>query len=72
MAAVSTLRMTFNLDNGKTKTYTLAEPKSDLDAEQVGTVMGSMVAKNAVLSGGAMLESSKSAIIRTVEENVLF
>ena len=72
MAAVTTLRMTFNLDNGKTKTYALLAPKDDLTAEQVSTVMGSMVDKSAVVSSGALLTSAKSALVRKVEDTVLF
>ena len=72
MAAVATLRMTFTLDNGKDKTYTLLAPKADLTAEQVGEVMGTMIAKSVVLTGGAVLENSKSAVIRKVEDEVLF
>lgn len=72
MNETNTLQMTFNLDNGHELKIELKDPKSDLDAEKVGTVMGSMVAKNAILYNGAMLESTKSAVIKKVQTETLF
>lgn len=71
MADTSKLQMTFNLDNGRTHTITLLDPKADLDAEKVEPVMTSMVSKNALLVGGAMLESVKSAkVVKTITEEL--
>jgi len=70
--AEATLKMTFNLDNGKTKLYNLASPKADISAEEVSAAMGTMISKAAAVVGGAALESAKGAVIRNVEETVLF
>jgi len=72
MSATKTLEMVFNLDNGKELTVSLAAPKDDLTVEQVVPVMGTMIAKTAIIYNGATLESSKTAFIKEVTKTVLF
>ena len=72
MNETNTLQMVFELDNGREMTIELKNPKSDLNAEQVGEVMGTMIAKNVILYGGAVLENSKTARIKKVVTETLF
>lgn len=72
MNETNTLQMVFTLDNGRDMTIELKNPKADLDAETVGEVMGTMIAKSAILYGGAVLENSKHAIIKKVTTEQLF
>lgn len=72
MNETNTLQMVFELDNGREMTIELKNPKSDLTAEQVGEVMGTMIAKSAILYGGAVLENSKTARIKKVVTETLF
>ena len=67
-----TLKMTFNLEGGKTASISLAAPKEGITAEDVKPVMENIVTKEAILVKGKKAISLKNAVVRRVEENVLF
>ena len=66
------LKMTFTLDNKKTKTLNLPNPRADVTADDVRSFMNSAVAKNAFDVSGAKAASAKSAVIRSTDDEVLF
>ena len=61
-----TLKMTFTLENGRTSTISLAQPKDDLAREDVEPVMQSIVDKKAILVGLAKPTEIKGAIVEEV------
>ena len=67
-----TLNMRFTLENGKTTTLALAQPKDDLTSEDVKPVMQSIVDKQAIRVQEANATEAKSAVIREVNETKLF
>lgn len=67
-----TLKMTYSLDNGKTYTMNLADPKEGLNETLVKPAMQNVVTKDALLVGGAKAVSVKSAEIREVTVNKIF
>ena len=50
-----TLEIEFLLDNAKTKTLSLTDPKDDISATAVQTWAENVVAKKALLIGGASI-----------------
>lgn len=66
------LKMTFTLDNEKTKTLNLPNPRADVTADNVRSFMNSVVTKNAFDVSGAKAASAKSAVIRSTDDEVLF
>ena len=70
--ADTTLKMTFNLENGRTTSLSLADPKADLTEAVVRPVMESMVAKDALRVNGNKIAAAKTAVSRKVEEQELF
>lgn len=54
----SVLKMPFTLENGKTVTFSLNDPKSGLTLSEVETAMGYVITENAILYGGAISASS--------------
>ncbi|MBE6097607.1 MAG: DUF2922 domain-containing protein [Schwartzia succinivorans] len=67
-----TLKMTFNLEDGKTTSISLASPKEGITAEEVKPVMENIITKEAILVKGQKAVSIKDAVVRTVEERKLF
>lgn len=65
------LKMNFTLDNGKTFTYNLAEPKSDLTKSAVDAVMQQILDKKAVALEDKALKAIQGAFIRTTEDTPL-
>ena len=63
-----TLNMRFALEDGKTTTVSLAQPKDDLSREDVAPVMQSIVDKQAIRVKEANATAIKSAVIREVNE----
>ena len=63
-----TLKMTFNLDNGKTSTMNLAQPKNDLTREDVEPFMQNIVDKDALIVGLAKATEIKGAIVEEVNK----
>ena len=66
-----TLKMTFTLENGRTSTISLAQPKDDIAREDVEPVMQSIVDKEALIVGLAKATEIKGAVVREVNENKL-
>lgn len=66
------LKMTFTLDNEKTKTLNLPNPRADVAADDVRSFMNGVVTKNAFDVIGAKAASAKSAVIRSTDDEVLF
>ncbi len=64
--------MTFTLDNEKTKTLNLPNPRADVTADDVRSFMNSAVTKNVFDVSGAKAASAKSAVIRSTDDEVLF
>ena len=73
MASVSrkVLKMTFNNALGNAVTITLANPKTDLTAAQVETVMDQIITKNIFLtSGGDLISKRDIKIINTTTDDL--
>ncbi|KUO74916.1 MAG: hypothetical protein APF81_08160 [Desulfosporosinus sp. BRH_c37] len=73
MASVTkkVLRMTFNNALGNAVTITLANPKTDLTAAQVETVMDQIITKNIFLtSGGDLISKRDVKIINTTTDDL--
>ena len=66
------LKMTFTLDNEKSKLLNLPSPRADLSADDVRSFMNTVVAKDAFDVNGARVAAAKSAVVRSVDEEVLF
>lgn len=66
-----TLEMTFVLDNGKTRTLSLSDPRDDLKRTEVDEFTALAIAKKALVVNGALPISVHDPIIRTVTEDVL-
>ena len=66
-----TLNMRFALEDGKTTTLSLAQPKDDLVREDVEPVMQSIIDKQAIRVKEANATAIKSAVIREVNETKL-
>lgn len=64
----STLKMIFNLDNGKTTILSLAAPRTDLVADEVKAFATEVVDNAAILVDGAKATALKKAYIQDVEE----
>lgn len=62
-----TLEMEFRLDNDKSKTISLSDPKVDLTLATVEAWAANVVAKKAFIIGGAYPTALKDARIRTVD-----
>ena len=73
MASVTkkVLRMTFNNALGNAVTITLANPKADLTAAQVESVMDQIITKNIfVTSGGDFISKRDVKIINTTTDDL--
>ena len=66
-----TLNMKFTLENNKTTTLALAQPKDDLACEDVEPVMQSIIDKQAIRVKEANATGIKSAVIREVNDTKL-
>jgi hypothetical protein len=64
----STLKMILNLENGKTYTMDLANPRTDLTKEETVAFMNDLIADKAIVVGGALAVSVKKAYIQSVDE----
>ncbi len=63
-----TLNMRFTLDNGRTTTMSVANPKEDLTRAQVEPVMQNVIDKAAITVSNALPAEIKAAVIREVNE----
>ena len=66
-----TLTMTFKLEAGSTKTYTLQDPAPGLTDAAVRTVMQKMIDKKAVSVGGEQATEIKEAYIHISDREEL-
>ena len=68
---VKTLNMKFALENGKTTTVSVPQPKENLEREDVEPVMQTIIDKQAIRVKEANATEIKSAVIREVNETKL-
>lgn len=66
-----TLQITFTLDNAKTKTISLTDPKEDLAKETVEAWANNVIAKKAMTIDGALPVAFKEASFRKVDVELL-
>ena len=66
-----TLNMRFTLEDGKTTTMSLAQPKEDLSRDDVAPVMQAIIDKQVIRVKEANATEIKSAVIREVNETRL-
>ena len=64
----STLKMILNLENGKTYTLDLANPRTDLTKDETVAFMSALIADKAIVVGGALAVSVKKAYVQSVDE----
>ena len=64
----STLEVIFLLEDGKTTTLELDNPRADLTKEAMTAVANDMITKKAIMVGGRNITALKKAFIRNVEE----
>lgn len=64
----SKLKMVFTLDNGKTTTLSLANPREDVEAADVQAFATEVVANSAIIVSGAKATALKKAYIQNVED----
>ena len=66
-----TLNMKFALENGRSTTVSLAQPKDEIAREDVEPVMQAIIDKQAIRVKEANATEIKSAVIREVNETKL-
>lgn len=64
----STLKIVFNLENGKTSTVSLLNPKTDLAADEVKAFATDAIDNETIIVDGSKVVALKKAYISTVEE----
>ena len=67
----ATLMIVLNLENNKTTTISIPDPRADVTKADVTTAAEEIVAKQAVQPAGVSVTSFKRAYIRTIEEKEL-
>ena len=67
----ATLMIVFNLENNKTTTISIPDPREDVTKAEVVTAAEEIVAKKAIRAAGIPATSFKRAYIRTIEETAL-
>ena len=68
MTMKSTLKMILNLENGKTYTLAVANPRTDLTKEETVAFMDDLIKDKAILVDGSLAVSVKKACIQNVDE----
>lgn len=71
MADTKKLTMVFNLDNGDTFKYNLADPKEGLTKTEVDTAMQKMIDSEAILKDGHKAASIKESYITITSQDSL-
>ncbi|KJS18262.1 MAG: hypothetical protein VR69_01515 [Peptococcaceae bacterium BRH_c4b] len=66
------LTMSFRNTAGKTVTMSLADPRPDITAADVTTVMDAIIAKNVFSSSGGDLVVKERAVVIDTTENELY
>ena len=64
----SILEVIFLLEDGKTTTLELENPRADLTKTEMTTVANDMITKKAIMVGGRNITALKKAFIRKVDE----
>ena len=64
----STLKMILNLENGKTYTLDLVNPRADLTKEETVAFMNDLITDKAIVVVGVLAVSVKKAYIQSVDE----
>ena len=67
----ATLMIELNLENNKTTTISIPDPRDDVAKADVVTAAEEIVAKKAISAGGSPATSFKRAYVRTIEEKEL-
>ena len=67
----SVLKMVLTLSDGKSVTYSLADPKDGLTGAEVETALQEMIAKDAVIVGTASAVAVKDAYIQDTDRREL-
>lgn len=67
----NTLKLVFSLENGKTNTLSLKDPKDNLTMTAVADVAETMVTKEFIIVGGSPVAYLKEAYTETVTKNDL-
>ncbi|MBR3458557.1 MAG: DUF2922 domain-containing protein [Selenomonadaceae bacterium] len=67
----SVLKMILTLSDGKSVTYSLADPKAGLTGAEVETALQEMIAKDAVIVGTASAVAVKDAYIQDTDRREL-
>ena len=67
MAAESTLKMVFDMSNGKSNTVSLKDPKTNLSMSEVSTFANLCVTKNAFKKNNATVVNMEDAYIQRNE-----
>lgn len=68
---MKTLKIVFALDDDKTKTVSLLDPKNGLTRDTVKVAADTMVANQAIIVGGVSITAVKDMYISTVERTEL-
>lgn len=68
---MKTLKIVFALDDDKTKTVSLLDPKNGLTRDTVKVAADTMVANQAIVVGGVSITAVKDMYISTVERTEL-
>ena len=63
-----TLEVIFLLEDGKSTTFELENPRTDLTKAEVVAVANNMIEKKALQIGGLNLAAVKNAFVRKVDE----
>ena len=67
----STLKMILELENGKSTTLSVLEPREDITAAEVTEALDEIIAKKAISAGGSPVKSIKRIYIQDVEDKAL-
>lgn len=71
MATTTTLKMQFALENAKSSTLSLKDPKDNLTMTEVSDVAETMLTKEFLIVGGSPIAYLNDAYIETVTRNEL-
>ena len=66
-----TLIIALNLANGKTTELSISAPRTDLEVNDIETLVTKLVTTKFFVVDGAEVISAKKAYIRTIEEKVI-
>ncbi len=64
----TTLMIEFNLENNKTTTISIPDPREDVTKADVTAAADEIVEKKAVIASGSPVAAFKRAIVRTIQE----